>query len=323
MRWVAIMVFLLLFSHSPSSAEEFFGFGGGVRTLDADTNDTSYSWQLEYQKELYAHLAISLSYLNEGHVPNHHRDGAGMQLWARTDVLGRRLSIAAGIGPYYYYDTTKSSLTDASYMNDHGFGGIFCLSATWRNQSPWLYQVRTNWVKAFGGMDTMSALVGIGYQLDNLNSAPANVPPGDSGIRANNEITLFAGRTITNSFKSEHSAAMSMEYRRRLMRYMDWTVAWLYEGDTRLIRRHGLVSQFWLVKDFLDDAVTLGAGTGAYFAVDQRAVKDGDDIISGVATLTGSYRFTPHWSLRTSWNRIITNYDRDTDVIMAGIGYRF
>lgn len=100
-------------------------------------------------------------------------------------------------------------------------------------------------------------------------------------------------------------------------------VAWLYEGDTRLIRRHGLVSQFWLVKDFLGDSVTLGTGAGAYFAVDQRAGQDGDEIISGIATLTGSYRFTQHWSLRTSWNRIVTNYDRDTDVIMAGIGYRF
>ncbi len=27
--------------------------------------------------------------------------------------------------------------------------------------------------------------------------------------------------------------------------------------------------------------------------------------------------------LRTSWNRIVTDYDRDTDVIMGGVGYRF
>jgi len=323
MRWIAIIAFLLLFSHSPSCAEEFFGLGGDVRNLDTDTNDTSYSWQLEYQKELFEHLAVSLSYLNEGHVPNHHRDGTGMQLWARTDALGRRLSLSAGIGPYYYYDTSNSSVTDGSYTNDHGFGGIFSLAATWKNETPWLFQVRTNWVKAFGGMDTVSALVGIGYQLDTLTPVPAHATPGDPGMRANNEITLFVGQTITNSFKSEHSAAMSIEYRRGLMRYLDWTIAWLYEGDTRLIRRHGLVSQFWLVKAFLDDSVALGAGTGAYFSVDQRAGQDGDEIISAIASLTGSYRFTPHWSLRTTWNRAVTNYDRDTDVIMAGIGYRF
>lgn len=323
MRRIAIIAFLLLFSHSPSYAEEFFGFGGGVRSLGTDTNDTSYSWQLEYQKDLLEHLAVSLSYLNEGHVPNHHRDGTGLQLWARTDALERRLSLSAGIGPYYFYDTTNSSVTDGSFRNDHGFGGILSFAATWRNETPWLFQVRTNWVNTFDSMDTVSALVGIGYQLDTPTSAPAHAPPGDPGLRVNNEITLFAGQTITNSFKSERSAAMSMEYRRRVMRYLDWTIAWLYEGDTRLIRRHGLVSQFWLVKDFLDDSVALGAGTGAYFAVDQRAGMDGDEIISAIATLTGSYRLTPHWCLRTSWNRIVTNYDRDTDVLMAGIGYLF
>jgi hypothetical protein len=55
----------------------------------------------------------------------------------------------------------------------------------------------------------------------------------------------------------------------------------------------------------------------------RRKNENKDNIISGIATMSGSYRLDPHWSLRISWNRIITNYDRDTDVIMGGIGYRF
>ena len=43
----------------------------------------------------------------------------------------------------------------------------------------------------------------------------------------------------------------------------------------------------------------------------------------GIVTLTTSYRFHPHWGVRASWNRIVTNYNRDTDVILGGIGYRF
>ena len=45
--------------------------------------------------------------------------------------------------------------------------------------------------------------------------------------------------------------------------------------------------------------------------------------VSGIVTLTASYRFHPHWDLRTSWYRIVTSYDRDTDVLLGGVGYRF
>lgn len=45
--------------------------------------------------------------------------------------------------------------------------------------------------------------------------------------------------------------------------------------------------------------------------------------VSAIATFTASYRLRPQWCLRASWDRIVTNYDRDTDVIMGGIGYRF
>jgi hypothetical protein len=109
------------------------------------------------------------------------------------------------------------------------------------------------------------------------------------------------------------------------MRYLDGTIYWLYEGDNRLIRRDGLAGQFWAVNAFLDDRIALGFGAGAYFAIDHHVGQNqgGYWIISAIATLTGSYRLDPHWSLRTSWNRIVTNYDRDTDVIMGGLGYRF
>jgi hypothetical protein len=48
-----------------------------------------------------------------------------------------------------------------------------------------------------------------------------------------------------------------------------------------------------------------------------------DERLSGIVTLTASYRFDPHWFARLSWNRIVTGYDRDTDVILLGGGYRF
>jgi len=47
------------------------------------------------------------------------------------------------------------------------------------------------------------------------------------------------------------------------------------------------------------------------------------DNLAGIVTLTGSYRIHRHWDVRTSWNRIVTDYNRDTDIILGGVGYRF
>lgn len=321
-----LLIVLLLMSNTSAIASELFGLGGMMRSRKANTDDSSYSWQLEYREDLCEHFAASLSYLNEGHVPKHHRDGNALQLWAQSKAIDRRLSLSAGIGPYYYFDTTSALVSDGSYANEHGFGGAFSLAAIWQTETPWLFQLRTNWVKTFGGMDTVSALAGIGYQLDVPRSRKSlEASTGRREKTSDNEITLFVGRTITNSFESEHSTSLSIEYRRGILRHLDWTVSWLYEGDSRLIRRDGLVSQLWAVEAFLDERIALGVGAGAYYSIDRQAGhnQDGDRMVSAITTLTGSYRLNQHWCLRTSWNRIITNYDRDTDVIMGGIGYRF
>ena len=45
--------------------------------------------------------------------------------------------------------------------------------------------------------------------------------------------------------------------------------------------------------------------------------------LSGLVTIAGSYRFNPRWDAQLKWNRVVTTYDRDTDVILAGVGYRW
>jgi len=73
--------------------------------------------------------------------------------------------------------------------------------------------------------------------------------------------------------------------------------------------------------------LSLGAGGGLYFRLDHyenlfnEAYADRN--ISGIVTLTASYRIGPVWALRASWNRIVTSYNSDTDVLLGGIGYRF
>lgn len=321
MRSLAILI-IMLFISSPLRCEELSILGGIMR--NSATNDGSYSWQVEYLQRLDKHFAASVSYLNEGHVPDHHRDGHALTLWTRTDALNRQLTLAAGAGPYFYYDTTTAR-NGANYSNSHGWGTIFSLTATWHLNSNLQLILRSNAVKTFNSIDTFSTLVGIGYNLEpRYTEDGAETERADGKAQKLNEVTFFGGQTIVNSFNSDKSIATSIEYRRRLMRYLDGTAAWIYEGDNRLLRRHGASAQLWAVNSFLDDTVSVGMGAGAYLSVDHyHSANQRNRTVSGIVSLTASYSFHPDWNLRTSWHRIVTDYNRDTDILLGGIGYRF
>jgi hypothetical protein len=239
----------------------------------------------------------------------------------------RRLTLAAGAGPFYYFDTLAAK-EGASYANDHGWGANISLAATWYTADRWLLQFRSNLIETGGGLDTVSALVGIGYQLEApTEPGPRPFARPQSEKITSNEVTAYIGRAIVNSFRSEQSVATAIEYQRNLWRFVDGSVSWIYEGDKRLTRRNGISSQLWLTKDFFDEQLALGFGAGAYYSVDHYQILNGNQektrTLSGIVTLTTSYRFHPHWGVRVSWNRIVTNYNRDTDVILGGVGYRF
>jgi hypothetical protein len=142
-----------------------------------------------------------------------------------------------------------------------------------------------------------------------------------------NEVTVLLGRTIVNSFASQQSLAAGIEYRRLISRHLDWTLSGLYEGDNRLARRDGVMTQLWAAQELLDDSLSVGAGAGAYFNLSHYhnpfQGPDANHVLSGIISITGSYRLTPHWAARLTWNRVVTSYERDTDVILGGVGYRF
>lgn len=323
-----ILILIVSFSASSAQAGEFTLLGGLNRGLDS--GDATYSWQVEYMERFnrHSHFGASLSYINEGHVPGHHRDGHSLSLWTFTDAADRRLMLGAGVGTYFYYDTTAAR-SGGDYSNSHGVGTVFSLAATWKTDSRWQYQIRSNAIKGINSIDTFSVLAGIGYDLEDRLKGDGQAKRADSAIETDrNELTLFGGQTIVNSFNSDKSIAVSLEYRRALMPFLDGTLAWIYEGDNRLLRRNGISPQLWLVDRFLDGKAELGAGAGAYFSVDHYRASTSYSTwryrtISAIVTLTASWHIQPVWSLRASWHRIITDYDRDTDLILGGIGYHF
>jgi len=291
--------------------------------LTAESAEESYSWQGEYRHRLGEHAAVSFSWLNEGHIEDHHRDGPTVQFWGRT-ALGP-VTLMAGIGPYLWFDTARAA-AGASYDNDHGWGALGTVAASWRFAGPWLLDLRVNHVLAEGGFETTAVLAGVGYQLDyrETGEPPASARSG-TGAATRNELTLLVGQTVVNSFNNESNAAVSLEYRRRVTPHLEASIAWLDEGDTRLIRRNGIVAQGWLVGDYLDQRLSLGAGLGPYIAIDkQHSPELGDtDTVSAMISVSAAYRFAEHWLGRVTWHRVATGYSRDTDVFLLGLGYHF
>jgi len=323
--FVLALLFMPPFGNREGIAQEIHLLGGVVQ--ERDSGDHSYAWAVQYLHGLNEHWAVSFSWLNEGHFEHHHRDGHTLRLWARTKPLAGKIVLAAGIGPYRYYDT-QLAREGASYEDSHGWGGIGSLSATWQMDDRWLFSVQSNFIETSRSIDTFSVLAGIGYQLE-ASRSPDQPPPSTSKIEDTtpNEITLFGGQTIVNSPDSENATAWMVEYRRNLGRHFDWTIGWLYEGDPGPVKRQGLLTQFWLVHPFFADRLTLGVGAGPYLSVDKRRKPEApeykDRTVAGMITMSAAYEFRPPWSIRVSWSRIVTDYDRDTDVLLAGIGFCF
>ena len=323
--FVLALLFIPAMGNHTIFAQELHLLGGVVQ--ERDSRDRSYSWAVRYLHGLNEHWAVSFSWLNEGHFEHHHRDGHTLQLWARTKPLGERIVLAAGIGPYRYYDT-QLAREGASYVDSHGWGAVASLSATWQMDNRWLFSIQSNLIETSRSLDTFSVLAGIGYQLEPPHSAGQPTPaPSKSEETALNEITLFAGQTIVNSRDSENSTALMVEYRRSLGRHFDWTVGYLNEGNPGPLKRKGMLTQLWLVRPFFDDRLTLGVGAGPYIPIDKRrkpeSGKDDDPTVAGMITMSAAYQIRPPWLIRISWNRIVTNYDRDTDVLLGGIGFHF
>jgi hypothetical protein len=294
---------------------------GGYGFTDKPLERT-YAWQVQYMEGLGDHFAYSLSYLNQGHFSEHHRDGNAANLWVRTNLLDRQLSLGVGVGGVFYYDTTIPA-NGGPARDYHGWGTMANVAATWYTKSRVFYQLQGYWIRGNNSFDTLTAMAGIGYQLD----APPSKGPDVKGTRlteknTDNELTLFGGETVVNIPGDGKSLALALEYRRGLWRYLEWTAGALYEGKSSMIDRYGLTTQLWLAKPFLDDRFSLGIGAGPYFAVDQR-LQDRKVRIPVIFSTTGSIRITDNVLLRATWDRIITTYDRDTDIFLGGIGYRF
>ena len=82
------------------------------------------------------------------------------------------------------------------------------------------------------GFDTLSVPAGIGYQLDPPPSpGPDLRAPRQTERTTDQEVALLGGQTVVNLPENGTSTAGSIDYRRGLWRYLEWTAGSFTRGE--------------------------------------------------------------------------------------------
>lgn len=321
---LAILYMAFLLPPLPSHANELSVLAGATEGID--TGERSYAWQAMFRHDFLRNLAASLSWINEGHLEAHKRDGFAVQGWGRVPLLDDRLSIGFGAGIYRYFDTKP--LPAGSHENAHGWAPVYSLAATYYTETPWFAQVAVNHIHPESDINSNTYMVGAGYRLRGEAASPSGPGKGDRPAKTTGyEVMPFLGQVVVNRPGNDSGIGSGIEFRMGIDEHLDWTATWLNEDVAGTFHRVGLGTQIWLVDAFLARRITLGFGAGLYAFVDREPVPDTAENerldIAGLVTLTSSYRFSERWFTRFNWNRVMSNDSRDTDIFLLGLGYRW
>jgi hypothetical protein len=249
-------------------------------------------------------------------------------VWGRLPFSHDRFSVSIGAGLYYFFDT--QSLPGADTANIHGTAPIYSLSATGYLSNSWYYQFRVNQISPSSQHKVTTLTAGAGFWFGrDQKPTPGKLgdAPDQKDYVTENELTAFVGQSVVNTFLSQKARAWAGEYRRGILPHIDWTASAIYEGDPEIIRRSGVATQLWFVNTFLDDRVAFGGGLGPYVFLDHKhpasARSKYPAAVAPLASLTCSVRLSEHWIARAVFDRVASNYNRDSDIFLLGLGYRW
>ena len=307
-------------------AQEVTLLGGLLPKSNFDRS--SFTWQVDYRQDLSRYFAGSIAYVNEGHIPGHHRDGTAWQAWGRLPMFHDRLSLSLGVGAYYYFDTQP--LPGGDTADVHGTASIYSLAATGYLSNRWFYRLNFNRITPNRQIQVNTMTVGGGIWLgQDKKPTPGKLgdAPEEQHYVTGNELTAFIGQSVVNTFFSQKARAYAGEYRRGLLPHIDGTASIIYEGDPKIIRRSGVAFQGWFVNTFFNEKFTVGGGLGPYIYLDHKhpvsAGRKNPAAVAPLASLTASTRLSENWLIRLVFDRVTSNYNRDADIFLLGFGYRW
>lgn len=140
-------------------------------------------------------------------------------------------------------------------------------------------------------------------------------------ITANAQDLSISVGTATSNQTNETGGAWQAEYEYR-HEYIGLSTLYLNEGDVIDHKRDGVAAQFRIFAPVPSDRFSLSIGCGPYRWYDTQPtmIARGWAGLYGVA---GSYAITESVIAKATWNRIESDDNRDSDVFLVGLGYRW
>ena len=323
--WALVAGLLVgLLACTQGRAQELSLLAGSMSTAGFEEN--SYFWQVDYRQDIYRNFAASVAYINEGHVQDHHRDGTAWELWGNLPFWNDRIAISLGAGVYYFYDTEPLG---PGTQNQHGAAPIISLSLTGYFTDRVFYRLMFNHIAPSDDIEVTTAALGVGVWFG-PNRRPRGSEPSKDRSKVDDyvtapQLTVFGGQSVVNTFLSEKALAAALEYRQGIIPHLDATISGIYEGDPQIIRRKGVAAQLWAVNTFAHNRFSVGVGVGPYVYIDRRNPPPGSynnpAAIAPLVSLTFAVQITDHWIGRFVFDRVTSNYNRDSDIFLAGLGY--
>jgi hypothetical protein len=302
-----------------AGAAELDGFGGGL--VSDRSGAKTYTWGIEYREPLGAQWSGGFLWLNEGHLPHNHRDGQAIQLWWHTQPGPSGVSLELGLGPYLDYDTHITS-ADTDSEDRHGWGGLASADVRWDIARRWATYLRLNEVDTTAKHVSTGIAAGVVYVFEaNFATLAAQHATFDPGTQW--ELDGLLGARIVNSFQSEGGGAEAIDLRLRFSQHIAASATVVAGQDTALNWRDGLALQLWL-EQALSAHVRAGVGAGAFIVGGDSSLHGADvpENAAAAVSVTLAYAFTPRWLARITWTRLGTGDDHDSDLLLAGAGYR-
>jgi hypothetical protein len=334
LKTAAKLLGLVLLCTAPAMEAQELSLLGGT-TASSGFRRSSYTWQIDYRQDFYENFASSIAYINEGHLVGHYRDGTSWEVWGNLPVFDGKIALSLGAGAYYYYDTEPGG--PGRSLDVHGVAPIVSFTATGYISDRWFYRFMVNRISPSSDIKTTTAAFGVGYWFG-TNRRPEGKEPGksdaaDAQYVTEPQLTVFAGQSVVNTLLSDKARAEAAEFRQGILPHLDGTASFIYEGDPKLTRRSGVAFQLWPVNTFFDESTSVGIGVGPYIFIDRNhPVNTGQTVnvgatnpaaIAPLVSLTIARQISNNLIVRIVWDRVVSNYNRDSDIFLVGLGYRF
>lgn len=206
------LVYLLVLSCLPLSAQDIdFSYG--------KTNQQSYSYELDYTKQINKQYSYSILYINEGHISNNHKDETGLTF----NIQQSYFTLSSGL--VYCFDTNINK-------DSHTSEPIVSISSKYYLFDKYYSKLTINQTK------NTTILLGIGYSFD---KQPKQT---EMTFNNSNSISLFTGQSIRNIASCPSHSTSSIEYEHTLTSHIALTGTYLNNGVSSQIHLTNTVNTF-------------------------------------------------------------------------------